>query len=425
VSDPLTLHLYRLATHLAAPALPWYLRRRIKAGKEDPTRISERFGTPGKARPPGPLVWLHGASVGELVSILPLAEGLVGRGFGVLVTTGTTTSAEVAASRLPQGVIHQFVPVDTPAATEKFVAHWRPDLAIFAESELWPNLIRAAKAGGARLAIVNGRMSERSLKGWSRHPGFIRALLRRFDLVLGQTGDDAARYALLGAAGASSAGNIKFDAPPLPVDEAELARLKAALAGRPVFVAASTHPGEEEIVVATHLKVAAEVPGLVTVIAPRHPERGEAISTLAQAAGLPIARRSQGAAISGQTQLYIADTVGEMGLVYRLGGLAFVGGSFAPRGGQNPIEPAKLGVAVIHGPDVANFTEVYAAFDAAGGALEIAAPDALGPAVVELLSNPPRLAAMQRQAMATADGLSGAVARTLAALAALLPGQGA
>lgn len=422
MSDPLSLRAYALATRIVAPLVPRYINKRIKAGKEDATRLNERFGKPVMARPAGPLVWLHGASVGELVSILPLTERLLAQNLNVLVTTGTTTSAAVAAQRLPKGAIHQFVPVDTPAATTGFIAHWRPDAAIFAESELWPNLVRAAKAGGARLAIVNGRMSARSLKGWSRARGFVAALLGRFDAVLAQTVEDAARYRALGAKGATSVGNIKFDAPPLPVDAAELARLRAAIGDRPVFVAASTHPGEEEIVIASHRAAAAEVPGLMNVIAPRHPERGETIAALARAAGLATARRSQGETPDAQTQLYIADTMGEMGLVYRLGHLAFVGGSYAPRGGQNPIEPAKLGVAVLHGPDVSNFTDVYAAFDAAGGALAVNDPDALGKTVAALLGDGDRLAAIQAKATATADSLSGAIERTMAALAPLLPG---
>lgn len=420
MSDPVTLQAYGLASGMLAPLVPAYLRRRARRGKEDLERIDERLGRPGRPRPAGPLVWLHGASVGELVSIVPLAAALTTRGLAVLVTSGTVTSARIAAQRLPAGAFHQFAPVDTPAATRGFIEHWRPDIGIFVESELWPNLVRAASAQGTALAVVNGRMSERSAKGWSRAPGFIQALLKRFQLCLAQTGEDAARYRGLGAPDVREVGNLKFDAEALPVDAAQLDALRQAIAGRPVFVAASTHPGEEEIVIASHMALARRIPGVLSVIAPRHPERGLPIAELAAQAGLVACRRAQGALPEAATDLYIADTVGEMGLVYRLAPLAFVGGSFAPRGGQNPIEPAKLGVAILHGPEVFNFTDVYAAFDAAGGALALTGPDALASEAARLMTDPAALAAMQRKADATAQGLSGALGRTLDALDPLI-----
>ena len=416
---PLTRHLYRGVTGLAAPFVPILLNRRLAKGKEHPERMAERLGHPGLPRPEGRLVWLHGASVGETMSLLPLIEPLQERGLNVLLTSGTVTSAEIADRRLPEGAIHQFAPIDAPAAARRFVAHWRPDLVIFAESELWPNLLGEAKRAGARLAIVNGRMSVRSTETWKKLPSLIGSVLGDFDLVLGQSEDDAARYRDLGASGATSVGNIKFDGAPLPADAGALDALRGRIDGRPVFVAASTHPGEEEIVIAAHLGARQALPNLMTVIAPRHPERGESLLAMAGAAGLKAVRRAGGGLPEADTDLYIADTVGEMGLIYRLSGLAFVGGSFAPRGGQNPIEPAKLDVAILHGPVIFNFPDIYPAFDRDGGALEVE-PDRLGPVVAELLTDPARLAAMQASARATADGLGGALARTLAALDALI-----
>lgn len=423
--DPLSLHAYRLVSMAVAPLAPAYLRRRARRDKEDLSRLNERLGHPRLPRPEGPLVWLHGASVGELVSVVPLAGALTARGLNVLVTSGTVTSARIAVQRLPTGAFHQFAPIDTPRATRRFIEHWRPDAGVFVESELWPNLVRSAADTGTALAIVNGRMSERSAAGWKRAPGFIRALLGRFPVCLTQTEADAARYRSLGAPDVRTVGNLKFDADALPVDALQLAEMRNALAERPVFVAASTHPGEEEIVVAAHLAAAQRLPGLVTVIAPRHPDRGQPIAALAEQAGLKARRRALGERPDAETDLYIADTVGEMGLVYRLGPLAFVGGSFAPRGGQNPIEPAKLGVAILHGPDVFNFTDVYAAFDADGGSRRLDSPDALGVAVATLIGDPAALAAMQRHAAGTADRFSGAMARTLEALAPVLPHGGA
>ena len=412
---PLALTLYRGLSGLVTPLVPLVLKRRLKRGKEDGARLNERLGRPSRPRPAGPLVWMHGASVGETVSLLPLVSPLIARGFAVMLTSGTVTSAEIAAKRLPDGAFHQFIPIDTPGAARRFIDHWRPDVALFAESELWPNLIREADRPGTTVAILNGRMSARSMRAWQRARRSIAALLGRFDLVLAQSAEDAARYTALGA-NASSVGNIKFDVAALPCDAGEHARLAAAIGARPVFIAASTHPGEEEIIIAAHLAAAQRLPGLLTIIAPRHPVRGESLRALGEASGLPLAQRSRGEAIVPDTALYIADTIGELGLIYRLGGFAFLGGSYIPHGGQNPIEPAKLGVGVLHGPHVFNFTDVYAAFDTAGGAVLEAEPDQLGLRIANLLSTPAELAAMQRAARTTAESLGGALGRTLDAL---------
>jgi len=239
------LSLYRLVTRAAEPLVPLLLKRRIANGKEEVTRINERLGYPERPRPPGPLVWLHGASIGETLSLMPLVSALGERGLTILLTSGTVTSAEIAASRLPAGAIHQYLPVDTPGAARRFIAHWRPNVALFAESELWPNLILTAKAAGVKLAIVNGRMSERSAKSWQRLPKSIARVLGAFDLCLAQSGADAERFSRLGAANARFIGNLKFDGPAPHADAAMLADLQQRIGTRPVLVAASTHPGEE------------------------------------------------------------------------------------------------------------------------------------------------------------------------------------
>jgi len=411
---------YQLVSRVLTPVVRLMLHRRLKAGKEDSARLNERLGHPALPRPAGPLVWLHGASVGETVSVLPLVSALIEAGFGVLMTSGTVTSAAIAARRLPEGALHQFVPVDTPGAARRFIAHWRPDLALIAESELWPNLIAAAARSGAPVAIVNGRMSEKSLRTWRRLPGMIGAVMDDVALVLAQSDGDAARYRALGAGRVEMPGNLKFDVAALGCDRMELAALKARIGARPVVVIASTHPGEEALMLAAHRTAAERLPGLLTIIAPRHPHRGEPIHALATTAGLDAARRSTGQAITEETALYIADTIGELGLIYRLAPLAVLGGSYIPHGGQNPIEPARLGVGVLHGPHVFNFTDVYAAFDAGGGARLIDDPDRLGGVIAECLAEPAALAMMSAAAAATADGLGGAVARTMAALAPLL-----
>lgn len=407
---------YQAISGLVTPIVPMILNARLKRGKEDGARLNERLGHPTRPRPAGPLVWLHGASVGETVSLLPLVPGFIARGFAVMLTSGTLTSAELAAKRLPEGAFHQFLPIDTPGAARRFIAHWKPDLGLIAESEIWPNLIVAASRAGIPLAIINGRMSARSLRKWSRLPGMIAAILARFDLVLAQSDLDAERYDALGARHAVSVGNLKFDVDHLPADAAECGRMAGMIGPRPVFIAASTHPGEEEIVLGAHFAARRAHPDLLTIIAPRHPHRGDPLRALAEASGLAMSQRSRGEPITPETQLYIADTIGELGLVYRLGRFAFLGGSFIPHGGQNPIEPAKLGLGVLHGPHVFNFTDVYASFDADGGAVELTDPDDLGVRVAGLLADPEQLAALQAAARSTADGLGGAMAATLAAL---------
>jgi 3-deoxy-D-manno-octulosonic-acid transferase len=419
-ATPFTLRLYAFAGTALAPLAAGYLARRRARGKEHQTRFRERFGEASLPRPAGFLVWLHAASVGETMSILPLIEALASRGLAVLLTTGTTTSADLAANRLPAGAMHQFVPIDLPGAVRAFVSHWKPDLALFCESEIWPNLLREAHRLAIPVGIVNGRMSERSGRIWRRMRGTARSLLAPIALVLAQSEGDAARYASLGAR-AIRVGNLKFDVPPLPVDPAARARLATAIGPRPVLAAASTHPGEEAIVIAAFERIRAEKPDSLLILAPRHPARGGEIAALARTRGLETAIRSQGETPSAASAIYLADTLGELGLVYSLATLAFLGGSLVPIGGHNPIEPAKLGAPVLHGPHVANFRDVFGALDRAGAALAVRDGAELAEAFLRLADDP---AARERLADAARAhvGLSeGALARTLDALAPYLP----
>lgn len=414
---PFALTAYRAVTAALGPALaPGVLRRRLAAGKEAAERIAERRGEPGVARPAGPLVWVHGASVGEFVAALPLVERLCGDGLAVLMTTGTVSSAALAAARLPPGALHQFVPLDMPAFVTRFLDHWRPDLALFVESELWPNTILAAAARRVPLVLVNGRMSERSFSRWRRLPRTVAGLLSRFDLCLVRSHDDEERFAALGAPRVRVTGNLKFDVPALPVDEDALAALRAAVRGRTVVAAASTHPGEEDAVVRAHLGVRAAHPGLLTVIAPRHPQRGHEVAAVATAVGVTPALRSEGALPGAGTGVYVFDTLGELGLVYRLAATVFMGGSLVPHGGQNPIEAIKLGAAVVHGPHVGNFADTYAGLGRDGGAEAVADADDLAARLAVLLGDDARRDAVAGRGRHYVEGLSGALARTLAAL---------
>lgn len=413
---PLTLRAYALLMAAATPLASLLLRRRLRRGKEHPRRLIERRGETTAARPRGSLVWVHGASVGELAAAIPLVGRLRERKLNVLVTTGTVTSAALAAKRLPPGAIHQFAPLDAPAFIARFLGHWRPDLALFVESDLWPNTIMAAAERRIPLILVNGRLSARSFERWRYLPGTIETLLKRMDLCLVRTTADAERFDALGAPRITTTGNLKLDVPPLPVDEDKLARLSAMLAGRPVFAAASTHLGEETAIIDTQRRLKTSFRGLLTILVPRHPERGPSIADAVSAGGLTAALRSRGQLPQAGTDIYIADTLGELGLFYRLAPIVFMGGSLIPHGGQNPIEPAQFGAAILHGPHVANFADIYAALDRARGAELV--PDAarLPVRVGAWLTDAQARARASAAAKATVDLLGGALERTVAAI---------
>ena len=410
----LPLTLYGVVTGLLEPLAPKILRARARDGKEDPARLGERLGRARTPRPAGPLVWLHGVSVGEAVSLLPLMDALRARrpGLNLLVTSGTVTSAQVLADRLPPGVIHQFAPVDAPGAVRRFLDHWRPDLGVFVESELWPNLILGARRRGVRLALVSARITEGSARGWARLPASARTLLSAFDAVLPQDAATEVRLTALGAIVGPRL-NLKHVGEPLPCDEAELARLRKAVGDRQVVLAASTHPGEEAIV-AEAVRQAA--PDVLLIVAPRHPERGEAL-----AAELQAPRRSAGA-LPDAGSVHVADTLGELGLFFRLADVVVMGGSFVPGiGGHNPLEPARLGCAIVTGPDVFNAADLYAEMTAEGAAIQVTGAEGLGQAARRLLDDPAAARRMGEVALAYAALQGRALETALAALDPLLP----
>ena len=416
--------LYRALTVLATPLIAVYLGRRRRAGKEDPERFSERLGVAGAARPDGMLVWVHGASVGESLAALPLIERILESrdSLHILVTTGTVTSARLMAERLPPRAQHQYAPIDRPDAVRGFLDHWRPDLALWNESEFWPNLLTETQARGIPMILVNGRMSDRSYKRWKLMRGMIRPLLDGFALCLAQSEQDAKRLRDLGAGAVHAIGNLKSAAAPLPVDQAALDELRDAVASRPLWLAASTHPGEETIAAASHRALAADHPGLLTIIAPRHPERGPTIAAGLRETGLTVALRSAGEPIDRSIDVYIADTLGELGLFYRLAPVAFVGGSLVAHGGQNLLEPARLGCAIIHGPHMANFAAFAAAFAAAHGAIEVADGAGLTAALGGLLDDAGERRRRGAAARAVAEAEAGVLDRIEAALAPYLDG---
>jgi 3-deoxy-D-manno-octulosonic-acid transferase len=373
---------YAAAASLSAPLLRRMLRRRLARGKEIATRLAERWGEDSTPRPPGRLLWLHAASIGETVSVLPVVSALhqMAPDVFVLLTTGTVTSAELLARRLPelglqQAAAHRFVPLDVPRWVARFLDHWRPDAVALVESEIWPSLIGAAGQRKIPLMLVNARMSPRSFSRWRWLPGLARKLFGAFAKVQAQSAGDAERLARLGAVHAAAPGNLKFAALPLPVPRLELQRLRHAIGARPVWLAASTHAGEELLVIAAHRTLAARHPGLLTIIVPRHPARGPEVAGLA--AGLPVTRRALGESPPEAAGVWVADTLGELGLFYSAAGIVFVGGSLVPRGGQNPLEAARLGCAVAIGPHVTNNAEPVAILQAVGALVRVDGAEAL------------------------------------------------
>ncbi len=414
--------LWRLVAAALAPLAPFWLARRARRGKEDPARLAERQGF-GADRRPGRLVWLHGASVGEAMSLLPLLVALAARDprLRLLVTTGTVTSARLLAERLPADlagrVDHRFLPLDAPAWVARFLDGWRPDAAVFVESELWPNLLGAAVARGIPLGLVNARLSRKAAAGWARAPGFAARVLGGFRLITAQTADDAARLRGLGAGRVETWGNLKAAAAPLPAQPAELTRLRAALSGRPVLVAASTHAGEEALILPLLPGLAAAAPGLLALIVPRHPERGAEVAALA--GGAP--RRSQGQEPAPGDAVWVADTLGELGLWFRLADAAVIGASFLAPGGHNPLEAARLGCPVLFGPNMASFPEITDALLAAGGAVQVPDAAALAPALADVLSNRDKAGALAAAAHRIADDAAGLPDRLAETILGWLP----
>jgi 3-deoxy-D-manno-octulosonic-acid transferase len=410
-------------TRVLALAAPLLLTLRGRQGKEDPERRGERYGRSQEPRPDGPLLWIHAASVGETNAVLPVIERLLAerQDLSILLTTGTVTSAAMARRRLPPRALHQYITLDAPEYVRAFLDHWKPDAAAFVESEVWPNLVVEVSRREIPLALINARMSARSARRWSWLKGLSLPLFSRFDLVLAQNEAFARTLARLGARRVEAVGNLKIDAPPPVVDAVELDRLRQALAGRPILVAASTHDPEEETVAEAHRLIARRLPGFCTIIAPRHPGRGRAIAGMLRGKGLDVALRSTGERPDATTDVYVVDTIGELGTLYALTEIAFIGGSLIAHGGQNPIEATGHGVAVLTGPHWTNFRDVYRALLRHKGAREVASAEALAAAVEEILTGEGELARMRAGAKAALSSLSGALDRTVAALAEMLP----
>jgi 3-deoxy-D-manno-octulosonic-acid transferase len=416
---PPALFIYRTATFALTPLAPALIAWRLRRGKEDPGRFAERMGMPGLARPPGRLVWLHGASVGESAMLVALLEALkrARPEIRALVTTQTRTSADLLSRRLSPYAVHQYAPIDAPGPMRRFLAHWRPDLAVFAESEIWPNMLLDTAKAGIPAALVNARMSARSLANWARAPRSARQLLDSLGFVAAADQRTSEGLTLLTGRSTPMVGNLKLSARPPACDEQDLRAFKAALGDRPVWLAASTHPGEEDVAVAAHERVRTTVPGALLIIAPRHPDRADSIMQGLSDLGDALERRRTGALPQSRHSVYLADTLGEMGLWLRLASCAFIGGSLTLGiGGHTPVEPAQLDCPMITGPHVSNFEELYAQLAAAQAVARVCDPVSLAEAVRPLLADPLAARAMAARARAATAGGDAALAATLQGL---------
>ncbi len=403
VAAPTALfRLYRGAATLLSPLAYLIVSRKLRRHDVSPRRMHERLGNASERRPTGRLIWFHAASVGESLSILTLIThmGTDLDDAEFLITSGTATSAALIARRLPPRTRHQFVPLDAPGPVARFYDHWRPDAGIFVESELWPVMLSEGHKRGVPLALLNARLSEKSAKNWQRVPGTARFILGRFALLLTQNAEIAERLLAIGAdpERVQVGSNLKATSAPLPIDHDTLQRLNSQLDGRAVWVASSTHPGEEQIVLAAHKHLLETQPDLCLLLVPRHPERGDEVAALVREAGLSMARRSAQEPITASTQVYMADTLGETGTWYALSPLVFLGGSLLPIGGHNPYEVAQAGAAVMTGPHYTNFAETYAPLIRMGGAVEVTDSTELAAGIKRWLDDPKALAEMRAAA---------------------------
>ncbi|WP_075995700.1 3-deoxy-D-manno-octulosonic acid transferase [Salaquimonas pukyongi] len=409
----LTLGGYRRFGRLIYPFMGPFLALRARRGKEDRARRYERYGYPSTERPAGPLVWFHAASVGESMAVLALIERVHAHGVHAVMTTGTVTSAKVVAKRLPRGAFHQYVPLDLEQAVNRFLDHWKPDLAVFTESEIWPTCIERLRHRRIPHVLVNARMSDKSYARWKNAPQVASALFESFSHVIAQSSLDAERYRKLGARPVVISGNLKVDTKELPYDEAELRRVAGHLTGRPAFIAASTHRGEEQILLDVFKRLKPAFPQLLLILVPRHPERGDEIEALAQGLSLDVARRSRKEAIRAITDVYLGDTIGEMGLYLRMAPIVYMGRSLAGYGGQNPLEPAAIGNAILSGKHVTNFRDSYRSLLSRKAVRLVEDGDMLAANLEFLLSNPDECERMIQAAQDTVRDMRGALDRTI------------
>ena len=386
------LGIYKFGMRAGERVLRKTLLKRQRAGKESVERLDERQGIASLKRPQGSVIWIHAASVGEAQSALILVHTLLNahKGVNILVTTGTLTSAKLMENNLPKGAFHQFYPVDNPNWVECFLDHWAPDFILWMESELWPNMLSSIRDREIPAILVNARMSPKSYKRWSFFKISANHLLRCFSHILCQTENDAAFYYKLGARNLVVTDNLKYSAAPLPAHEENLKTINAVLENRPRWVYASTHAGEELIAARIHAQLKTTIPELLTIIVPRHPNRRDDIARDLKNQALNVTFRGEDETMpQDSTDIYVADTMGELGLFYRACPITCIGRSLSDDGGggHNPIEAAQLNCAVLHGPNIQNLQEIFDQMNGAGAALRVSNEAELADALHRLLSD--------------------------------------
>lgn len=422
INMPTILFLYQFITSAGLPIIQLLLKWRIIMGKEEVARIEERRGVASIYRPEGSLIWIHAASLGEAQSVLIFIERLIHErpALNVLVTTGTVTSANLMKERLPKQAFHQFIPVDRLTWVRRFLNYWKPDLAIWVESELWPNLLLETSSRGINMVLLNGRISTNSFNMWKKVNNLAHQLLSTFSLVLTQDNISAERFRALGAKNITISGNLKTSASPLPANAASLIEIQDLIGNRPLWLAASTHESEEIIIGQVHNIIRKKIPNLLTIIAPRHPQRSKQITKSLKEEGLIIVRRDLDEKITENTDIYLVDRTGELGLFYRITKIAFIGGSLIEHGGQNLREAALLGCVVLHGPHMTNFQQIADSLAAAGGSLVVNNTEKLAASVEALLINPNNANKMAKIASETVTPDDSVLEQVIFSLAPLL-----
>lgn len=364
-----SLSLYRLGTRLLEPVAPWLVERRLKSGKERPERIGERFGMTQATRPGGALIWMHGASVGECRLLLDVFSALRKRrpDLHALMTSQTLTSADMIGSSGASNVIHQMAPVDGPNAVERFLKHWQPDAAVFAEGEIWPNMLGGLKAQDVPAALVNARMTEKTLSSWKRRPSAAKEVFSAFSFI--GAADQATADGLLEATGRKIGvvGNLKSAAAVDGPSATDVAKFRTAIHGRPILLAASTHSGEDEFALDAFVEVRTRAMGVLMIVVPRHPDRGRAVAEVMRGRGMTTQQWSKDTTPPGVgVDVLVADTMGELLFWYAAADAVYLGGATVEGvGGHNPVEPAQLGKRVFTGPYGFNFRETFEALEKA------------------------------------------------------------
>lgn len=412
----LALGTYRWAGAIIFPVVGAYVAFRASKGKEERGRQGERYGVASVARPSGPLVWVHAASVGETSAVTPLVEAIVEMGIHVVLTTGTVTSAKMVQDRLGDRVIHQYVPLDLKPAVDRFLTHWQPDLAVICESEIWPMTILELGTRRVPQVLVNGRLSDRSFAAWNKRASIAEALFENLAHVVAQSDVDGERFRTLGARPVTVSGNLKVDTAVPPVDNSQLLALQKMIGPRKTWAAISTHQGEEEIVAQVHQMLKARHRDLLTILVPRHPDRAAEVAALIETMGMKVALRSRNDPIDADTDIFIGDTIGDMGLYLRMAEIAFVGRSLTAQGGQNPLEPAMLKSAILSGRNVQNFRDSYQRLIKNGAAKLVRDKDMLAGAVNYLFNNPAERQIMIDAGLKTVEDMRGSLSRTMTAL---------